>query len=295
MYFCSLIYFEVKKQQLLFSGAGILLLLLLFIFGKTVADKTTPQAPQMGAKQSARDFNIDAWLDSSKLHLTASQSNYISQLENSISRGDVKSQQEQAYTSLANFWHDSADNHELYVFYISKAAMLVNSEKNLTFAARQILEDFSNEPNAAKRGWKADQAIALLNKAIELNPSNDSLKVDLGACYIFGKGMAGNAEETMKGVQQLLQVVRKDSLNMQAQMVLGIGGVVSTQYDKAVERLLKVVNREPGNQVAVYWLAVAYAEKGDKENAVKWFTISKNLVNNPGYTKEIDERIKELK
>ena len=53
--------------------------------------------------------------------------------------------------------------------------------------------------------------------------------------------MIGNAEQTMKGIQQLLQVVKKDSNNMQAQMVLGIGGVISTQYDKAIERLNKVV------------------------------------------------------
>lgn len=249
----------------------------------------------MAINKASSSFDIEAYLKSSKEKLTISQANYVNEIENSISRGDVKDQQEKAYTQLANFWHDSLNNHELYVFYISKAAMLVNSEKNLTFAARQILGDFQDEPDLAKRGWKADEAVKLLNRAIELNPANDSLKVDLGAAYIFGKGMAGNPEETMKGVQQLLQVVKKDPSNMQAQMVLGIGGVVSTQYDKAIERLSKVVENQPGNQDAVYWLAVAYAEKGDKPNAVKWFNISKGLVNNPKYSKEIDDRIKELK
>lgn len=289
--------FEVKKQQLILSGSGLILLLLLWGFGKTTTNKENQPKPQMAENKANPSFNIDTYLESSKQKLTLSQANYVNALENSVSRGDVKTQQERAYTDLAAFWHDSLDNHELYVFYISKAAMLVNSEKNLTFAARQILEDFSDEHDGAKRSWKADQAIALLNKAIELNPANDSLKVDLGTCYIFGKGMAnsGNTEETMKGVQQLLEVVRKDPSNMQAQMVLGIGGIVSTQYDKAIERLSKVVEAEPGNKDAVYWLAVAYAEKGDKQNAVKWFNISKGLVNNPGYSKEIDDKIKELK
>jgi cytochrome c-type biogenesis protein CcmH/NrfG len=183
----------------------------------------------------------------------------------------------------------------LYNFYTAEAAKLVNSEKNLTFAARLILKDLRNEENVAKRGWEAEQAIALFEKAIELNPANDSLKVGLGSCYVFGKGMAGDAQETMKGIQQLLQVVKKDSSNMQAQLVLGIGGVISTQYDKAVDRLQTVVKNEPGNIEAISWLADAYAGKGDKQNALKWYEISKRMINNPAYSKEVDERIKMLK
>lgn len=249
----------------------------------------------MPGKKTAATFNIEDYLKISKQKLNVSQANYVTEIENSTKRGDVKSQQEKAFNQLASFWGDSLHNHELYVFYIYKAAMLVNSEKNLTFAARQILADFRNEPDAAKRGWKAEQAIELIEKAIELNPGNDTLKVDLGACYVFGKGMAGDAQETMKGIQQLLQVVKKDSMNMQAQLVLGIGGVVSNQYAKAVERLQRVVQYQPDNAEAVSWLAEAYAGKGDKESAVKWFSVSKRLVNNPEYSKEIDGRIKELK
>jgi hypothetical protein len=42
-------------------------------------------------------------------------------------------------------------------------------------------------------------------------------------------------------------------------------------------------------------LADAYAAKGDKVNAVKYYGITKRMVNNPVYTKEVDERIKLLK
>jgi cytochrome c-type biogenesis protein CcmH/NrfG len=107
--------------------------------------------------------------------------------------------------------------------------------------------------------------------------------------------MIGNAEQTMKGIQQLLEVVKKDSNNMQAQMVLGIGGVISSQYDKAIERLKKVVDFDPHNLEAVSWLADAYAASGDKQNAIKWYEQSEHLVNNPAFTKEINERIKALK
>jgi hypothetical protein len=49
------------------------------------------------------------------------------------------------------------------------------------------------------------------------------------------------------------------------------------------------------NLEALSWLADAYAAKGDKTNALKYYEITKRLVNNPVYSKEVDERIKLLK
>jgi cytochrome c-type biogenesis protein CcmH/NrfG len=117
----------------------------------------------------------------------------------------------------------------------------------------------------------------------------------LGSCYIFGKGRNGDPQQTMKGIQTLLAVVKKDSANMKAQLVLGIGGFISGQYDKAIERLKKVLSAEPNNLEAIAFLADVYAAKGEKEEAIKWYTISKRLANNPHYSNEVDNRIKMLK
>ena len=285
----------MKRQQLILLGGGLLILTSLLFFGKTVAKKDSPVANPAPNATATPGFSIEQYILEAKKKLTVGQLNYVNKLENSISRGDVKEQQIQVYERLASFWDDSVHQHELHNFYTSQSAKLVNSEKNLTFAAQLMLANLRNEADPAKRGWKAEQAIELFEKAIALNPGNDTLKIGLGSCYVFGKGMAGDPQETMKGIQQLLQVVRKDSMNMQAQLVLGIGGVISNQYDKAVERLQTVVKNQPGNLEAISWLADAYAGKGDKVNALKWYEISKRLVNNPVYSKEVDERIKMLK
>jgi tetratricopeptide (TPR) repeat protein len=285
----------VKKNQLILLGGGLLILASLLFFGKTVAKKDSANTQSANSRPNAPIFKIDSYISDAKKTLSLSQLNYVNKLENSISRGDVKQQQIKVYDQLAGFWKDSIHQHELYNFYTSESAKLVNSEKNLTFAAQLMLDDLRNEPNAAKRGWKGEQAVDLFQRAIVLNPSNTDLKVGLGSCFVFGKGMAGDPQETMKGIQQLLQVVRSDSMNMKAQLVLGIGGVISNQYPKAVDRLLTVIKNEPDNLEAVSWLADAYAGKGDKANALKWYAISKRMVNNPQYTKEVDERIKMLK
>ncbi|HUS02501.1 MAG TPA: hypothetical protein VMY77_12275 [Chitinophagaceae bacterium] len=279
------------KQQLILTAAGILLLISLFLFGKIESQKSNfPHT-----EHTAATFNITDSIQKAKQWLSSSQLLYVSNLENSITRGDVKLQSHNNYIHLANFWKDSVNAFLPYAYYLSEASKLDNSEKSLTFAARLILDSMRREENDVIKAWEAETAIVLFEKAIQLNPGNDDLRIGLGSCYVYGKGMTGNATETMKGVQELLKVVNKDSNNIKAQLVLGIGGAISRQYDKAITRLNKVVAAQPGNLEAVSWLADVYAEVGDKTNAVKWYEYSKKLVNNPAYSKEVDTRINALR
>lgn len=281
----------MSKKQLIFAISGLALVILIFIFGSTIAPKNKMQPSVV---KTATEFDILSFIAEEKKHLSASQLISLSKLENSVTRGDVNSQLVTANTQLANFWKDSIRSFEPYAYYLSEAAKLDKSEKNLTFAAQLILDNLRAEQDEAKLNWKTAQAIALFEKAIELNPDNDDLKVGLGSCYVFGKGRVGGPEETMKGIQQLLSVVRKDSTNMKAQLMLGIGGFVSGQYDNAVKRLKKVIDAQPDNKEAVAFLADTYAAKGEKAEAIKWYTISKKQVNDPHYSEEVDERIKSL-
>ncbi len=282
------------NKQLLLAATGLILVAGLFFFGRTVSKKTTVAATPANAKTATPAFNITQYITEAKQKLTASQVLTLGKLENSVTRGDVLNQQITANNQLANFWKDSARAFEPYIYYLSAAAKLDKSEKNLTFAAQLILDNLRGEQDAAKLDWKTEQAIELFEQAITLNPESDDLKIGLGSCYIYGKGRTGKPEETMKGIQQLLAVVRKDSLNMKAQLVLGVGGYVSGQYDKAIDRLTKVVKAEPNNLEAIAFLADAYANKGDKTEAIKWYTEMKRVANNPEYSKEIEERIKHL-
>jgi tetratricopeptide (TPR) repeat protein len=279
-------------KRIILAGAGVVLLFALLIFGKTETKKAEVQPT---AQTAVPAFDIQTAISQEKQKLSPVQLLYVTNIENSISRGDVKKLSENQYSNLANFWKDSIASFVPYAYYLSEAAKLDNSEKNLTFAARLILENMRRETKADLKVWEAKTAATLFEKALQLNPENDDLKVGLGSCYVYGEGMVGDAQQTMKGIQQLLQVVKKDSNNMQAQLVLGIGAVISNQNDKAIERLKKVVAFDAHNLEAVSWLADAYAAEGDKQNAIKWYEQSKHLVNNPAYSKEVDERIKTLK
>lgn len=280
------------KQRIIFSAAALVLLLGLFIFGKTSGEK--PVAPVDEHSHQEAMLDAEHVIDSLKAGLTPSQSAYLQKLENNITRGDLKKQSGDQYSALADFWKDSVGAFVPYAFYLSKSAMLVNSEKSLTFAAQFIFENMRRESRPDLKLWEAQTAASLFEQALKLDPSNDDLKIGLGSCYVYGPGMTGDPQQTMKGIQQLLEVVREDSNNMKAQMVLGIASVISNQADKGIIRLNKVVNFDPHNLEAVSWLADAYAAENDITNAKKWYEQSKHIVNNPAFSKEVDDRIRML-
>jgi hypothetical protein len=128
---------ELNKRIIL-AGSGVVLVFILFFFGKTA---TTKKEMPAVAKSEVPAFNIKDTLIVEKQKLSPVQLIYVTNIENGISRGDLKNQSENQYTNLANFWKDSVASFIPYVYYLSEAAKLDNSEKKLTFAARLILEN----------------------------------------------------------------------------------------------------------------------------------------------------------
>lgn len=282
----------MKKQQVVLVSSGVALLLLLSIFGKTVPPGKPN--PRPAAVSAAAPFDFPSFLQQAKKNLAPARQAWVNSLESSVVRGDVKSQQTKVYRQLAHFWRDSVQASEPYAFYMGEASKLENSEKSLNFAAQLFLDNCRGASDEGMRSWMAGQARDLFQRSLQLNPSNDSAKIGLGSSYIFGSP-AGDPSQVMQGIQQILEVARRDSTNLYAQMMLGIGGMVSGQIDKAIERLQRVVQHDPGNVEAALTLAEAYERKADKANAIKWYEASKQLIRNPLIIKEIEQHIQALK
>jgi hypothetical protein len=171
------------KKQLLVAAIGFAVVAMLFFLGKTEAPKTK-SAPASMPQTEVKAFDITAFITGIKQRITPAQNITLGKLENSVSRGDVKNQQIESNNQLAAYWKDSLHSFEPYIYYLSNAAKLDNSEKNLTFAAQLILESVKSEQDEAKLNWEAGLAIELFEQALQLNPESDNLKVGLGSCYI---------------------------------------------------------------------------------------------------------------
>jgi tetratricopeptide (TPR) repeat protein len=284
----------VKKQQAIVAGSGIVVLIIFYFFGNTVPP-LKKSANIISAENSTQSLDIKTILNAGKSKLSPEQQAYVNRLENSVVRGDVQNQQIKSNLQLAEFWKDSVDNGFLpYSYYLGEAAKLENSEKSLTFAAQLFLNNLRRQDNPAIKNWMALESRDLFARAEKLNPDNDSTKIGLGATYIFGSN-GSEPQDVMKGIQQILEVARRDSLNMYAQLMLGLGGMESGQYDRAVQRLLKVVRFDPGNLEAVLSLSDAYERTGDMASAKTWYEAAKKLTTNPELIQAINERLGSLK
>ncbi|MEJ7678788.1 MAG: tetratricopeptide repeat protein [Segetibacter sp.] len=140
------------------------------------------------------------------------------------------------------------------------------------------------------QNWLAANAKDLFQQALKINPANDSSKIGLGACYIFGN----ISDNPMEGIAAIREVVQRNPDNLFGQMILGLGGVKSGQFDKAIEHFTVIADKQPDNLEAILNLAEAYDQKGDKANATKWYKAVKEKISNPEAQKELDARIKAL-
>ncbi len=275
-------------------GSGLVLLLSLYFFGRTKPnlDKTPLPATATHTDHKDEALSIDQILEDARGRLTPEQQVWLGTKENSIVRGDLVTQKIQLYDDLVSFWRDTAHVFEPYIYYLGEKSKLENSEKNLTFAAHLYLRQIKSVEQHELQIWMANQAVELFKQALVLNPANDSSRVGLGSCYIFG---ATGASSPMEGIQKILEVVREKPDNLYAQFMLGYGGIMTGQYDKAAERLLAVVKADPTNSEAVFLLAEAYERNGDNKKAAEWYEQGKKFVQNPELLKEIDKRINALK
>jgi tetratricopeptide (TPR) repeat protein len=281
----------MKKQQWVLVAGSLAACILLFFFGRTVPSKKAMAAPPMAEQHEHQTVSFDELLSEAKSHISPAQAERLVKLENSVIRGDIGEQRIHLYHQLARFWADSAHVFEPYAYYTGEAAKLENSEKSLTFAAHQFLDGLMREDRPAMQNWMAENAKVLFEKALVINPANDSSRIGLGACYIFGH----ISENPMEGILPVRSIVEKNPGNIYGQMVLALGGKQSGQYDKAIERFLVVISKEADNVEAILNLAECYELKGDKVNAVKWYERTKQLVKLPEAQTELTKRINELK
>ena len=153
------------------------------------------------------------------------------------------------------------------------------------------MSNLQAEGNPELKSWKAKQAKDLFERSLKINPDNDSAIVGVGATYLFGS----ISENPMEGISMVRQVLDKDSTNIFAIMTLGRGSVISGQSDKAIERFEQAHRIQPGNLEAILSLADIYEKKGDKKQAINWYSKSLPIIEIPALKTEVEKRINDLK
>ena len=279
----------MKKPQLIVILLATLICVVVIIFVPRTQKEGTGAGKENTENQTISTQTI---LDGAKTALTGSQKISLLSIENQLNTAKAPADRAAIYRQLSKFWADSAQRIEPYLYYTYSAALLENSEKSLTFAAQLLVDNLATqEAPPAIQNWIAANAKVLLEKALVINPNNDSAIINLGACYLFGN----ISDNPMQGILKVKEVVDKNPQNIYGNMMLGLGGKKSGQYPKAIERFLNILKLEPKNMEAMVNLAECYELSNQKSLAIEWYTKMKGLIDNPEAKDAIDKRIKELK
>ena len=279
----------MKKPQIITIIVGLLLVSFLYIFVPRSNKKENIATNQVAANEGVSSQSL---VEGAKTSLTAEQKIALLSIENQLNTGSKHLDSIRIYQALAQFWSKEAHRIEPYLYYTYSAALLENNEKSLTFAAQQLVDNFTNpDAPAALQNWMASNAKVLLEKALVINPINDSAKINLGACYLFGN----ISDNPMQGILKVKEVVDKNPHNDYGQLILALGGKKSGQYEKAIERFLIVIKDQPNNIEAMVNLAECYELTNQNAIAITWYTKLKEMVNNPEAKAALSKRIQELK
>lgn len=276
----------MKPKYILSIAVAIFLVGILFFFGKTSTphkDIDVTQAPSDGHEHIVA-ANFDSLLTTAKKKLSPKEQAAIAFEENSITRGDLKTQRANSYENLGKLWLKK--NRAIAAYYFAESGKLENSEKKLNFAAHLLSEEMIEEMDQSKKQWMLNVAVESYDKSLEINPNNDSIKIDLALLHV------NTGSETMKGIQLLLSIVEKDPENIPANVILGKMAIESGQLDKAIERGNKILTFDKNNLEAHLFLAEAYKQNGEKEKAIQLFRKAEKIMDNPDFSKDIDDYIK---
>ena len=223
-------------------------------------------------------------------HLLPYQKSNLDSFDKAMSKQLHTADSAMIFFKLSKYWKDSLHNFSIASNYLKKYALLDNSEKTLTFAAQLLVDTVMITQVPALQTWYASQAKELFETVLLKNNQNDSAKIGLAACYIFGN----ISNNPMQGILPLKEIVEKNPKNISAQTMLALGGRRSGQYAKAIERFAIIVGYEPNNLEAIVNLAECNELNGNKSEAVKWYGVLKTKITDNTIEAEIDNRIKNL-
>lgn len=277
-----------KQQIILLISAALLFILIFFIANKKPLSSIKGKS-NLSTVQSDTAPPVDI-IDLEESKLSKNQKIYVQELERQSKTEDLQ-KRINAFHQLSHFWKDSVNNAVLSFYYLGEKAKLENSEKSLNFAANSLLNFLMVEHDPSKQMWLATEAKELFEHSLKINSKNDSTIIGLGSTYMFGN----ISDNPMEGIMKVREVVQRDSGNVYAQKMLGLGGMKSGQYANAVKRFEKVLEKEPNNLLVIFSMAESYEQLADKENAIKWYTIAREKVGVENMKKDIDERIREIK
>ena len=270
---------KLSKNQLITVLSFIVLAIGSYVFLPMVNKdkKPKPAAMESTAKETPA-FDFTAYLAKVKASVTNTDTTkLIDQWENSND-----------YNALTLLFHGKGES-VVEAYYTAKAGETEKSKEKLERAG-DLFEATSGISNSDDmKGYLLEKAVESYQNAYNLDSTNINLRMK------YAGSLIEQGASPMQGIAMLLDIVKKDPDNADAQLMLGKFAMMSGQFEKAVVRLEKVISLRPQSNDALFLLAMAYENKGDKGKALEILQKCESREKNPELKKEIGSYIERLK
>jgi tetratricopeptide (TPR) repeat protein len=188
---------------------------------------------------------------------------------------------------LATQW-DNANQPAPAAFYYQEIAHKSNAMADWLNTGNRFNAAYRVTQDTLAQGAFVANAVEAFEHATKLQPASLEAKTGLGVAYVNG------GATPMQGIALLLDVVKQQPNNREANLNLGMFSMKSGQYQKAVQRFKTLVAQK--EEVEPYfYLAESYKQLGQKKEAIAAYEKCKELMGDPVAGQRIDEYIKELK
>jgi len=186
----------------------------------------------------------------------------IQQLEQQLNDAVLDTARASALKSLSSRWYN-LEEPAMAGIYAQRVAELENTEESWSIAGTTFSICTQRANDDQIRDFCSGRAIQSFEAAASLDPGNLRHKVNLALVY------TENPPENnpMRGIQMLLELNQSNPDNVYILNNLGRLSIQTGQYERAIERLTKVLELESDNRRAICLLANAYNGKGDQQQA----------------------------
>ena len=216
-------------------------------------------------EQNLEILNINRIIEESKNQLDAASLQILSGMESAQQSADSDSSRIEMSKSIASFWYQM-DQPLVSAHYAKQIAEELESDlqawsicgTSFAIASKRI----ENEDQVKYAVLNSRQAF---ENAISLDPENMENRINLALSYVDFP----LEENPMKGILMLVELNKQYPDNVSILTQLGRLSIQTNQFDKAVERLSRILELDPENKNAHCLLAEAYQKMGDTKKAEK--------------------------
>ena len=178
----------------------------------------------------------------------------------------------EVYKRISALWYQFGQP-DISGHYAEEIADIINDEDSWSITGTTYSICMQQMDEKRIKDYCYGRAIKAFENAISLNPDNKQHQVNLALCFSDNPPK----DNPMKGVLMLLDLNKKNPNNIAVLVALGRLGIRTGQFEKAKQRLLKVLDLSPLHRTATCLLVEVFQGLGNAAESGQYLARCKQL------------------